>query len=405
MALSHELARAARARRSARVLGILALSLAAPALAPGSALAQPRIDFGRHFQVRLHHQTNSAEEPPVGQSRLYVAATVLGARGDLTITVSQRGRGLISVLCPIVGGGRRTNCASDWIDAERLDPARDAEVKIVSVDSVSDAESVLYEATLPVYRFSDWAGNRDGRPRHVEQRAFRVDSALGIAFATQAAFGTSVDGSGSETVTESWVFFRYWDARDRQGENRLTMRCRVGEGEWQGMRLSGPGTDGDDQRVVNRVWGADGRVHDGEGESVYYQQWQVSVAFPFIVPGAEKRLSSPPAAANGHWTCELRNPERQVVRRFEFDVRENELVPHPAARELTLEPGTGVVAVGFSADALPVSFDPAEVRRGFFGRPWSSPEVAPVVGELPSRPVTPRFTAPAGSRGGRGRRR
>jgi hypothetical protein len=350
---------------------VLCLSLLAAA-----AGAAPRIDLGKHFHVRLHNQTDSSRTPAVGQTKLFLAATVLDGRGDLVVTATQRGKELLGFRCP-VARNRGTRCESPYIDAHLVDAGAPLAIAAVFVDEATDAETPLYAGSFPVLRFHDWAGDRNGRPHHVEQRALRLDSALGAVIAHQASFGTALSSEGVETVTTSEIGFAFWEARSAQRPGRPTLRCQVDGGDWQAMRLGGPGNQGEAQELRNRVKTA----RDVVDQRLDYQQIAFTATMPFWIAGADKQLSAP-VAADGAWVCQLRDAEKRVWRELHFTVAGNQLVSHPG---LALEPGRALVAVAFSEDAAPESFDPAEVRRAFMGMPWSSPDGAPLAGTPPAK--------------------
>lgn len=377
-------------------IALAALGMFSVLATSSAAAAQPRIDFGRHFQVRLHNQSDSSRDPAVGQTRVYVAATFVEASGDVRVTLSQRGRELVSFRCQ-PRRGYQVTCSSDWIDASTVDVAQPAEVAITHVDAASDAETALFAGSFPVLRFWDWVGDRSGRPVHVEQRALALDSAMGLAMARQISYGPVVDANTRTATSE--IQFAYWDARGASSAAASSLRCRVGEGEWRAFRLSGPAPEGDAEELRNRVRGRDGSVSD---ETLTYQQYRFTASMPFVVQGAEPALSSPDASANGAWTCQLRDGDRRVVRELRFEVQDDALVPHAAQAQLAIEPGTAVVALAFG-DALPARLDVDEVRGGFFGMRWASAGDAPIVA-IPERTITWSPDAPAGAGGGRRRR-
>ena len=216
---------------------------------------------------------------------------------------------------------------------------------------------------------------------------------------SRAAFGRGSDADGNETVIDSHVKISFWDALPTTRNERATFRCQVDGGAWRGIRISGPTPENDDQRVLNRVAGRNGEVREGEGESICYQQHRFTFSAPFWVRGADKQLSAPPADADGAWRCQLRRGsgrERHVVREFHFTVEGNEV--QPVNELLPMAPGSALIGVAFDPAHLPVAFDPAEVRRGFMGVAWPSPDASPVVGMLPRRASRPRFTRPGGVR-------
>jgi hypothetical protein len=139
-------------------------------------------------------------------------------------------------------------------------------------------------------------------------------------------------------------------------------------------------------------------VHEGEGETVYFQRNEFTATLPFRVAGTQETPSAEPGESDGAWTCELRSgqgTDKKVVRAFQFEVRHGEVVGHPATQGLRLPRGTVAIAVGFSDDAAPVSFDDAEIGRGFFGVPWGEGVSAPTLGGLP-KSRAPRLTTPPG---------
>ena len=68
-------------------------------LLASAANAQPRVDVGRHFQIRLHNQSDGSRDPAVGQSKVYFSGTFRGTNGDVRIALSQANRELVSFRC------------------------------------------------------------------------------------------------------------------------------------------------------------------------------------------------------------------------------------------------------------------------------------------------------------------
>ena len=76
-------------------------------------------------------------------------------------------------------------CATPYIPSANIATSQPVDVAIALVDDATDARTELYRGTFPVFAFSDWKGNGDNGPVHVEQRALRLDSFLGAAFVRQ----------------------------------------------------------------------------------------------------------------------------------------------------------------------------------------------------------------------------
>ncbi|MBX3250723.1 MAG: hypothetical protein KF901_26325 [Myxococcales bacterium] len=369
--------------------GLVALAVATLGPSRAAASESPRFDFASHFHVRLIPHQESRDGQRVGLAELELVGRVLdGARGRVVVTATQRGAEIVRTSCRVQTAGREpmTRCNSERLPATRFDPAHPLAVRAVHVHEATDAETELYAASFPVLRYWDWVGNdARGRPQHVEQRALRLDSALGAATARQ------IDAS---------VQLAWWEAAEDRSRPRATVRCRVGDGEWRAMRISGPGPWNDAQIAANRVM-VGGSVREGSGETLVYQHWRVTLTdVSFSVPGGDARPFDP--SAEGQWRCELRGPDAEVIRRFEWRVAEGALVPHEASASTPMASGAAIVAVGFG-DRAPAAFDPALVASGYFGR---GPSSAPTLVGAPPRPVHPSFTSPVGAPGAsRARRR
>jgi hypothetical protein len=382
------------------VLVFTILVLAAATAAPSRSFAQPFIDFGRSFHVRLTNGTARSGADTIGTSRLHFSAFVVeGQGGSLTIEMTQGKTSLVSLGCKVRGYGRwNTICNSESFPSASLDASRPVEIRVTHVDDATDAQTVLYRASLPAVRFWSWSGmDSRGRPAHVEQRALRLDGSLGLATIRQGVRYVTGHPRDSEEFIDSFTF-SFWDATSSNRQVPMTFRCRHDEGEWAAFRISGPSGAGDAQEVENRVRSKSGQVHEGEGETVYFQRKEFTATFPFRVSGTQEAPRDEPTEYDGQWTCELRNgqgAEKKVVRAFQFEVRNGEVVGHPATESLALPRGAVAIAVGFSPDAVPVSFDGAEIDRGFFGVPWGEGVSAPKLGELP-KARAPRLTTPPG---------
>jgi hypothetical protein len=376
------------------------LSFAAAA-APSGASAQPFIDFGRGFHVRLTNGAASAGSDYVGTNRLYFSAYIIeGQGGSLTIEMTQGKSKVVSFGCRARGYGRwNTICNSENFPASNIDASRPVEITVTHVNDTTDAQTVLYQVTLPVYRFWSWSGNdARGKPRHVEQRGLRLDGALGLATIRQGVTYITDHPRDREEFDAGYVTVSYWDATPSLRGVSMNLRCRVGDGEWTAVRISGPVGAGDAQEVSNRVRTASGQVHEGEGQSVYFQRKEFTANFPFQVTGTLGTPRADSESIDGTWTCELRSGEgtnRRVERTFQFEVQNGEALGQTATEGLRLPRGTVAIAVGFSADAVPVSFDAAEIARGFFGVPWGVGVSVPVIGELPAARA-PQLTSPPG---------
>jgi hypothetical protein len=377
------------------------LVILAAAAAPSGASAQPFIDFGRSFHVRLTNGAANSGSDYVGTNRLYFSAFIIeGQGGSVTIEMTQGKSKIVSFGCRARGYGRwNTICNSENFPAANIDASRPVEITVTHVNDTTDAQTVLYQATLPVYRFWSWSGNdARGKPRHVEQRGLRLDGALGLATIRQGVTYITDHPRDREEFDASYVTVSYWDATPSLRGVSMKLRCRVGEGEWTAVRISGPVGAGDAQEVPNRVRTASGQVHEGEGQSVYFQRKEFTANFPFQVAGTLEAPREDSAATDGTWTCELRSGEgtnRRVERTLRFEVKGGEVLGHRATDGLRLPRGTVAIGVGFSVDASPESFDPSEIERGFFGVPWGAEVSAPVIGDLPSARA-PQLTSPPG---------
>src|SRR5690606_15631400 len=93
-------------RLNKTLLSVVLVLVAASAV-PSSAAAQPCIDFGRSFHVRLTNGAQSAGSDYVGTNRLYFSAFVVeGQGGSLTIEMTQGKSKVVSFGCSVRGYGR-----------------------------------------------------------------------------------------------------------------------------------------------------------------------------------------------------------------------------------------------------------------------------------------------------------
>ena len=77
----------------------------------------------------------------------------------------------------------------------------------------------------------------------------------------------------------------------------------------------------------------------------------------------------------GHWSCDLRNDQRQTVRTIEFDVENARVVPHPEEASLSFPPNVNLATMTIPEDS-PVDdrTDRAAAARPFYGHRWESDE-------------------------------
>lgn len=358
---------------------------------------RPAINLGQAVGIRLENSANHDGPVGVGQVKL-VLNTLLdtSSPGPFIVTIEQAGHVLGTASCEaraVVYSGERqdgqgllTECATNDFPAASLRTNAPAEVVIALVDDATDARTELYRGSFPVIGFVDWEGNDDaGRPRHLEQRALRLDSFYGVGYVRQ---GIDTELEFSYVTTDP----------SAQNPTDSQMRCRVGTGEWAAYVTSV--SDGSQQTVRNRVW-VGSSVHEDGPETMVMKYIRFSSRMPIAVQG---RAQAPTAGTSmdGAWTCEFRfggAGTRTVAREFRFDVHDGYIVPH--AIESQVAPGRGavLVATGFNAAAMPVIFDPAIVSAFVAGRRLTG-ATAPVVSPMPSRATNPTFTvARAGGRG------
>jgi hypothetical protein len=393
-----------RFAREGRALCGVVCSLLTYAGLPSMVSAQA-VNLGQAVEMRFENATNHDSGSPVGQTKL-VLSTLLdtSSEGPFVVTLEQSRRVLATASCnaqPVVysgeaqpGQGYLRECATPYIPSANIATNQPVDVAIALVDDATDARTELYRGTFPVIAFSDWKGNGDNGPVHVEQRALRLDSFLGAAFVRQYL--------GSE------LQFSYVDIRNvAEVPNESALRCKVGAGEWRAYNTSL--SEGSVQTARNRVF-ADGSVHEDGQETLVTQFLRFSTQLPIGVASGTRRGTAG-TSMDGTWTCELRvggSGQRVVVREFRFDVRNAMIQPHAIESQVRPGRGTAIISVGLNPEQMPAILDPALVRDTVAGRRLTG-ATAPLVSAMPARATNPAFTAPpraaaASGRGG-GRRR
>lgn len=376
--------------------------IAASSILSTSASAQtPSINLGRGFRPRFFNSTryDPDRQISVGQTRFILNTFLdIAAPGPVRVTVEQSGRAVLEASCHaqyvtdtslrgLDAQGEIRECASEFVDATNI--RADQPVDIVLRAPGADGEVEFYRGTFPVIGFRGWEGNRDGQPIYVDQRALRLDSLYGVAFARQ--YIHLVEFTVATTQAE--------EARI----DSPSLRCKVGDGPWSTYRTEMTG--GDRQEVADRVFRGD----ELQETRFVTEFFEFQAELPIAVDGRTHRPDAG-AALDGTWTCELevsRGGTAFVLRELRFDVRSGYVAHAAIESELPAGRGAALVALGFRADALPTIFDPAIVRSTIAGHRLAS-GTAPVVSGIPARATNPAFAAVstgATSSGGRGRRR
>lgn len=382
---------AAPGRALARLCLLTSFFMTAPASA--QAQARPSLSFADGLGFRLE---NDADD---GTTMLVLKTVLIDRQVPFVLSLEQGGRTLASVTC---GSFREHSpglfylngeCGTPRIPAASIRADQPVDVAMTIVDDATDARTELYRGTFPVFAYYAWHGMDGDRPLHEEQRALRLDSFYGAAFAGH-------DREGKLHV--SFVDTRH--ARERP--NDAATRCRVGAGEWRGY--ASPMFVKAEQVARNRVLVGD-TVHEDGDETIVTQLVEVVLDVPLAVEGSGRRPRAG-TSLDGAWTCEIRTggaASPVVLRELHFDVRNGMIQPSAIDAQIAPGRGTVLVGVGMNPVNMPVLFDPALVRGTFAGRRLSGGATAPITSAMPARATNPTLTAPAraGGSGGRGRRR
>lgn len=381
---------------------ILAATLALSS--PWSAAHAQTLDRVVLDQSQLHVElTNTVDrsgDAPVG---LYRATITMGLAGPTSredavrVRWTQGGRTIVEQRCRATA---RVRCETP----QTLSASGEIRMEIHHVNGTTDAETLLHDATLEVMQAWDWVGNEGGRPVHVPTFQVAADDRLGFSFAEMALpardIGTIYQDTGD-------IRFYFWaamsDAELPRGQ--LTFRCRVGEGEWAGYRVTVTSNSQPRAQLVNRVF-VNGSVQE---QRLYWSRYVAQVTglgMSIEGSGVELRTGRPQA---GQYRCELRR-DGTAIRGFAFEVNESEqIVQHAVQRGpngIFMGP-RAVLDLSFPTPSeLEPRFVPAAIRRSFgLGMPWPSVEaMATELSALPAAVEGPRFTPAPGARGGRGGR-